>query len=365
MWPGTCAPSTIDRTPAFRAASQISSIGRTSAVGDVMWETTIARVRIPMFAISSAGSTSTTFARMNPSVRRIAPYSCFVVRISSSGRMRSERMTALSADVAFGEKTRSSTRAPTNPARRHGPRHRLVEAASEDRSASLELELPPLVVREHLQGTRAVAPVVEVGDVGIEEETLAHRWLVSHGARTSLHVLSATPALRPHAPSGRAHQLVREREVIPSCSFTLLRRWIEPGAQGGRRGARGLEPPCWPGLLETSVVSFSPRRRSPSSSSSWSCSRSASACMAPLQRRSRRISQSHASWAGTWPSTHCRGRSGSRSALRSEERGSRCRPTVWIAAASLCAIGAAYTLVVEGALPIRARRTPIPAAVSA
>ena len=38
---------------------------------------------------------------------------------------------------------------------------------------------------------------------------------------------------------------------------------------------------------------------------------------------------------------------------------------VWIAAASLCAIGAACTLVVEGALPIRARRTPIPAAVSA
>lgn len=38
---------------------------------------------------------------------------------------------------------------------------------------------------------------------------------------------------------------------------------------------------------------------------------------------------------------------------------------VWIAAASLCAIGAACTLVVEGTLPIRARRTPLSAAVSA
>ena len=55
-----------------------------------------------MFAISSSGSTMTTFARMKPSVRRTAPYSCFVVRISSFGRIRSERMTALSADVALG-----------------------------------------------------------------------------------------------------------------------------------------------------------------------------------------------------------------------------------------------------------------------
>jgi MFS family permease len=34
---------------------------------------------------------------------------------------------------------------------------------------------------------------------------------------------------------------------------------------------------------------------------------------------------------------------------------------VWIAAAALCAIGAACTLLVEGALPSRARRTPMPA----
>ena len=53
---------------------------------------------------------------MNPSVRTTAPYSCFVVRISSSGRMRSERITAFSADVAFWQKTRSSTRTPTNAA---------------------------------------------------------------------------------------------------------------------------------------------------------------------------------------------------------------------------------------------------------
>jgi len=38
---------------------------------------------------------------------------------------------------------------------------------------------------------------------------------------------------------------------------------------------------------------------------------------------------------------------------------------VWIAAAALCAIGAACTLLVEGALPSRARRTPVPAAASA
>ncbi len=34
---------------------------------------------------------------------------------------------------------------------------------------------------------------------------------------------------------------------------------------------------------------------------------------------------------------------------------------VWIAASALCAIGAAATLVVEGTLPTRARRTPVPA----
>jgi len=38
---------------------------------------------------------------------------------------------------------------------------------------------------------------------------------------------------------------------------------------------------------------------------------------------------------------------------------------VWIAASALCAIGAAFTLVVEGTLPSRARRTPVPAAASA
>ena len=81
-----------------------------------MCETTTARVRIEMFSTTSSGSTSTTFARMKPSVRRIAPYSCFVVRISSSGRIRSERMTAFSADVALGMKTRSLGDAPTKAA---------------------------------------------------------------------------------------------------------------------------------------------------------------------------------------------------------------------------------------------------------
>ena len=57
----TWAPSTIERTPARRAASQICAIGSSSAVGDVMCETTTARVRIPMFQTSSSGSTRTTF----------------------------------------------------------------------------------------------------------------------------------------------------------------------------------------------------------------------------------------------------------------------------------------------------------------
>ena len=129
---------------------------------------------------------------MNPSVRTIAPYSCFVVRISSSGRMRRERMTALSADVAFGEKTRSSACAPTNPAStRRASYIAPSNAPSEELGRpALELELPPLVVREHLDRTRAVAPVVEVGDFRIEEETLAHRWLVSHGPQTPLTVLA-------------------------------------------------------------------------------------------------------------------------------------------------------------------------------
>ena len=112
-WPGACAPSTIDRTPAARAAAQISATGRTSAVGDVMCETETARVRGPMLDATSSGSQTTRVAPTNSHVRVIAPYSCAVVRISSSGASRSERMTALSADVAFGTNTRSSPRAPT------------------------------------------------------------------------------------------------------------------------------------------------------------------------------------------------------------------------------------------------------------
>ena len=95
---------------------QISSTGSLSAVGDVMCETSTGRVRTPMLAISSSGSQRTRFARMNSSVRTIAPYSCFVVRISSSGRIRSERMTEFRPDVALGTNTRSSGLAPTNAA---------------------------------------------------------------------------------------------------------------------------------------------------------------------------------------------------------------------------------------------------------
>jgi MFS family permease len=35
---------------------------------------------------------------------------------------------------------------------------------------------------------------------------------------------------------------------------------------------------------------------------------------------------------------------------------------VWIAAAACCAIGGAFALVVEGTLPTRGRRTPVPVA---
>jgi hypothetical protein len=53
---------------------------------------------------------------VNSHVRVIAPYSCAVVTISSPGSSRSERMTALSPEVAFGTKATSSARAPTNAA---------------------------------------------------------------------------------------------------------------------------------------------------------------------------------------------------------------------------------------------------------
>ena len=95
-------------------------------------------------------------------------------------------MTALSADVAFGREDEVvHLRADELGEDATGLVHRPVEAPSEELGRpALELELPPLVVREHPDRTRAVAPVVEVGDVRIEEETLAHRWLVSHGPRT-------------------------------------------------------------------------------------------------------------------------------------------------------------------------------------
>ena len=201
----------------MRAASQMSCTGRTSAVGEVICETTIARVRIPIFAISSSGSTCTTLARMKPSVRRIAPYSCFVVRISSSGRIRSERMTALSADVAFGENTRSSVRAPTKAASaaRALVQRRLESPCEELRRLALELVLEPLVLVEDLDRARAVAAVIEVRDLRVEEKARTHAWLVSHGARTRQHVLPASASFRVDAPGGRARQRVRQRDGDP------------------------------------------------------------------------------------------------------------------------------------------------------
>ena len=129
-----------------------------------------------MFSTTSSGSTSTTFARMKPSVRRIAPYSCFVVRISSSGRIRSERITALSADVALGVKTRSLGDAPTKAASAARASHSWISncRTKKDVGSRLELALEALVLGEDLDRAGPVAAVVEVGDPRVEEKAVAH-----------------------------------------------------------------------------------------------------------------------------------------------------------------------------------------------
>ena len=131
-WPGTCAPSTIASAPASRAAAQTSATGRTSAVGEVMWLSETTRVRGPIARTRSSGSASTSFAPTNSHVRWTAPYWFGVVSTSSPGSNRSERITAFSPVVAFGTKTRSSDRAPTNDCeRRARVPDQLLEAARE------------------------------------------------------------------------------------------------------------------------------------------------------------------------------------------------------------------------------------------
>ena len=85
---------------------------------------------------------------------------------------RSERMTAFSPAVAFGTKTRSSARAPTNAASaaRASP-DQLVEAAPEELDrVALELALQRLVALEDRRRARAVAAVVEERDLRVEQE---------------------------------------------------------------------------------------------------------------------------------------------------------------------------------------------------
>ena len=154
---------------------------------------------------------------MNSSVRRIAPYSCFVVRISSSGRMRERadhgverRRRVLREHEILGPRSDECgerfTRTP----------HGLREASREELGRlPLELALPALVLLEHLGRAGAVAAVIEVGDVRIEEKTVPHRRLVSHGARTSPAVRPAASALGLHAPVGRPRERVRERHGRP------------------------------------------------------------------------------------------------------------------------------------------------------
>ena len=94
-------------------------------------------------------------------VRMIAPYSCFVVRISSSGRTRSERMTAFSPAVAFGTKTRSRPRAPT-------------KAASAARASSMRLT--SVCSQNHGPSRRAMK------SVGSRSSSCCQRWYSSKTA---------------------------------------------------------------------------------------------------------------------------------------------------------------------------------------
>ena len=63
--------------------------------------------------------------------------------------------------------------------------------------------------------TRAVAAVIEVDDVGIEEKAVAHSALVSHGARPPPHVFPAASAIGRHAPGRRALNSFGNGIVLP------------------------------------------------------------------------------------------------------------------------------------------------------
>ena len=92
-------------------------------------------------------------------------------RVQRRGRVRREH-------EVVGRPRRRTRRAPfAHP-------HRLLEPPSEELGRlALELSLQPLVLVEHLHGARAVAAVVEVRDLRVEEKPLAHARLVSHGAK--------------------------------------------------------------------------------------------------------------------------------------------------------------------------------------
>ena len=81
-------------------------------------------------------------------------------------------MTAFSPEVAFGTKTRSSGRAPTNAASaaRASPVSSSKRRAEELDRVPLELALQLLVALEHGRRTGAVAAVIQERDVRVEQE---------------------------------------------------------------------------------------------------------------------------------------------------------------------------------------------------
>ena len=145
MWPGAWAPSTIESTPAAarRRADLRDREDERGRRGDVADEDG------PRARPDRAGE----LLRLGVDERRAgelpgrssAPYSCRVVSTSSPGSSRSERITAFRPAVAFGTKTRSSARAPTNAASAARTSARqLGEAAREEiRRVALELALQP------------------------------------------------------------------------------------------------------------------------------------------------------------------------------------------------------------------------------
>ena len=171
-WPGTCAPSTIESTPASRAAAQISSTGRTSAVGEVMWLTETAFVRGP---IASASSLRLGVDELHTDELPGPVHGAVLVARRQhlvAALELNDRMTAFRPAVAFGTKTRSSVWAPTNAGqRRPCLGGQLVEAAREELDrVALELALQLLVALEHRRRARPVAAVVQERDVRVEQK---------------------------------------------------------------------------------------------------------------------------------------------------------------------------------------------------